>query len=121
VTRENQPDITDARPRRRILFAKLGSFSHTNEHILEQLGIQFPDHEVEVFDVKDYIKRRFGTAAWNALLEVALYGPAVLSDRSQRHAFFFLTPFMFRHLSSAIGHAFGPRAEVFDFAIHAIM
>ncbi len=102
---------------RRILFVKLGSFSHTNERVREQLDVQFPDHKVETFDVKDYIKRRFGSVALNGLLEVVTYGPAVLADASKRHAFFFQTPFMFRQLAAAICRIFGPQADQFAFAI----
>ncbi|HEY0184579.1 MAG TPA: glycosyltransferase family 4 protein [Rhodopila sp.] len=103
--------------RRRILFVKLGSFSHTNERILDQLHARFPDHEIVTFDVKDYVKRRFGVTALNALLEVMTYGPSVLSNPSARHAFFFLTPFMFRHLSEAIVRRFGPEAASFEFVL----
>ncbi len=103
--------------RQRILFVKLGSFSYTNERVEEQLQAHFPDHGIETFDVKDYIKHRFGPVALNAMIEVMTYGPAVLSNPSERHAFFFLTPFMFRHLSAAIARVFGPRADEFAFAI----
>ena len=67
--------------------------------------------------MKDYIKRRFGLAALNALVEVMTYGPSVLSNASDRHAFFFLTPLMFRHLSETIVKRFGPDAATFDFVL----
>ncbi|HEX2943424.1 MAG TPA: glycosyltransferase family 4 protein [Rhodopila sp.] len=103
--------------KRRILFAKLGSFSHTNERVIEQLSARFPAHEIVVFDVKDHIRRQVGTAAWNACLELALFGPSVFQSASERHAFFFLTPFMFRRLSAAIQERFGPEADSFDFTL----
>jgi glycosyltransferase involved in cell wall biosynthesis len=106
-----------AKGRQRILFAKLGSFSHTNERVLEQLSRQFPDHEVVVFDVKDHISQKFGLTALNALVEVMTYGPSVLSNASERHAFFFLTPFMFRHLSAMIVRRFGAEASSFQFVL----
>ena len=102
---------------RRILFAKLGSFSHTNERVLEQLHAHYPDCDVVTFDVKDYIKRKFGMTMLNALVEVMTYGPSVLSNPSDRHAFFFLTPLMFRHLSEAIVKRFGPEAATFRFVL----
>ena len=103
--------------RRRILFAKLGSFSHTNERLLEQLTARFPDHAIVTFDVKDYIKRQFGVKALNACLELATFGPSVFQNASDRHAFFFLTPFMFQRLSSAITKHFAAEADGFDFTI----
>jgi glycosyltransferase involved in cell wall biosynthesis len=115
---QSPPPLSHAPDRRRgILFAKLGSFSHTNERLLEQLARHFPDHDIETFDVKDYIKRKFGVAALNALIELATYGPGVFSNASERHAYFFLTPFMFRQLSAAIVREFGPRAQSFDFVL----
>ena len=104
-------------PRRRILFTKLGSFSHTNEKLNEQLARRFPDHDIEIFDVKEYVKRRLGPAALNVLIEVMTYGPSVLKSRSQLHAFFFMTPFMFRLLSAAIARTFASTAGEFDFSI----
>ena len=102
---------------RRILFVKLGSFSHTNERILEQLHAHFPTYEIVTFDVKNYVRRRFGVTALNVLLEVMTYGPSVLSNASDRHAFFFLTPFMFRHLSRVIAGRFGRERASFRFVL----
>ncbi len=102
---------------RRILFVKLGSFSHTNERVRDQLVGHFPNHTVETFDVKDYIKGCYGSVALNALLEVVTYGPAVLADPVKRHAFFFQTPFMFRQLAAAIDRIYAPQADQFAFAI----
>lgn len=104
-------------PKRRILFAKLGSFSYTNERLHEQLCLNFPQHEIETFDVKEYVKQRYGVTVLNLLIELLTYGPSVLTNRSQLHAFFFMTPFMFRLLSSAIADIFGQRAQEFDFSI----
>lgn len=103
--------------RRRILFAKLGSFSHTNERVLEQLQRHFPEHEIVTFDVKEHVKRELGAAAWNALVEVATFGPSVLTNASDRHAYFFFTPYMFRHISSMIRDKFSHEAESFEFVI----
>jgi glycosyltransferase involved in cell wall biosynthesis len=102
---------------RRLLFTKLGSFSHTNERILEQLHKRFPDYEIVVFDVKDHIKRKFGRTILNAFIEVLTFGPSVLSNASERHAFFFWTPHMFRYLSKTIVKQFGPKAPNFQFVL----
>jgi glycosyltransferase involved in cell wall biosynthesis len=104
-------------PLRRILFAKLGSFSYTNEHVEEQLARQFPHHQIEVFDVKGFIKSKPASMALNGVIEAALYGPGVLVDPAERHKFFFLTPYMFEHLSTGIAKTFAPRAADFDFVI----
>lgn len=111
------PDYPTSRPRRRILFAKLGSFSHTNERLLEQVAQRFPDHEITTFDVKEHVKRERGVFALNGCLELATYGASAFRNASDRHAFFFLTPFMFRHLSAAVANRFGAEAESFDFVL----
>lgn len=122
ATIDRAPPIDSGPPnqrarRGRILFAKLGSFSHTNERVLEQLTAHFPNHEIVTFDVKTYIKTKFGATVLNAFLEAMLYGPAVLANPGERHAFFFLTPYMFRHLTDAILKRFGPEASSFDFTV----
>ncbi|HYZ24901.1 MAG TPA: glycosyltransferase family 4 protein [Rhodopila sp.] len=117
MTRGSSVTAQPSSARRRILFAKLGSFSHTNERIVEQLTKRFPDHSIVIFDVKDYIRRQRGIAAVNACLELATFGPSVFQNASDRHAFFFLTPFMFRRLSAAVRDHFGAEAECFDFTI----
>jgi glycosyltransferase involved in cell wall biosynthesis len=81
------------------------------------LSARFPHHEIVTFDVKDHIKRRFGVAALNAAVEVMTYGPSVLANASDRHAFFFLTPFMFRYLSKTIVRRFGAEASSFQFVL----
>jgi glycosyltransferase involved in cell wall biosynthesis len=103
--------------RRRILFAKLGSFSHVNEQLLAQIHEKFPHHEVITFDVKDYIKQKPGTMALNTLLEMLKFGPSVILSKSERAAFFFRTAFMFRRLSAAIKEMFSEEADSFDFVL----
>lgn len=121
TTQEQARDPVLAQPppagQRKILFAKLGSFSYTNERLVAELGLRFPGHEIVTFDVKTYVKKELGATAWNALTEILTYGPSVLWNASDRHAFFFFTPFMFRHISNAIVKQFGPTAKEFAFVI----
>src|SRR4051812_43642624 len=110
-------NLSNAPTRRRILFAKLGSFSHVNEQLLAQLHEKFPHHDVITFDVKDYIKQKPGTMALNTLLEMLRFGPSVILSKSERVAFFFRTAFMFRTLSTAITEIFSKEADDFDFVL----
>lgn len=73
----------------RILFVKLSSFSYTNDRILEQLPRHFPGCGIVIFDVKDDIRQKFGLKALNAMIGMSTYGPSVLQNASQRHAFSF--------------------------------
>jgi glycosyltransferase involved in cell wall biosynthesis len=111
------PPTATRQRRPRILFVKLGSFSYTNERLLEQLEHHFPGHEIVTFDVKTHVKHEYGATFWNALVEVLTYGPSVLKNASDRHAYFFFTPYMFRHITRVIQEKFSHEADSFDFVI----
>jgi len=42
-------------PANKIAFIKRGSFSNTNDNVLEVLLREFPDHHIEVVDITDLI------------------------------------------------------------------
>ncbi|HET6608990.1 MAG TPA: glycosyltransferase family 4 protein [Rhodopila sp.] len=77
----------------------------------------FPGHEIVTFDVKTHVRHEYGTAVWNGLVEILTYGPSVLKNASDRHAYFFFTPFMFRHITRAVQEKFSHEADSFDFVI----
>lgn len=103
--------------RKRILFAKLGRFSHTNEHVAAQIVKNFPDHEVTVIDVKSYAMRDPLRSAYNIVTEAATFGPSVLRNRGDLHAYFFRTPFMFRRINEMLRRDFASTAGDLDFVI----
>jgi glycosyltransferase involved in cell wall biosynthesis len=103
--------------KKRILFAKLGHFSYTNDEVTSQIIKNFPDHEVLVVDVKDYAKRSRLTAGYNLVNELMTFGPSVFRSRSDLHAFFFRTPFMFRHLNHMLEQEFGAMGPELDFVL----
>lgn len=103
--------------KRRILFAKLGHFSYTNDEVANQIIKNFPEHEVLVIDVKDYAKRSRLAAAYNVATEVYTFGPSVIRSRRDLHAYFFRTPFMFRYLNEMLGRDFAAMGPELDFVI----
>jgi glycosyltransferase involved in cell wall biosynthesis len=102
---------------RRILFVKLGHFSYTNDEVMAQLARNFPGHDLIVADVKDLVKRDYFTLGYNVLAEVATFGPSVLKNRGDLHAFFFRTPFMFRRLNEMLEETYAALAPDLDFVI----
>ena len=105
------------RPKKRILFAKLGHFSYTNDRVADQLSRTFPDHDLLVIDFKKFAKSDLLGSGFNLLNEVATFGPSVLRSRSALHAFFFRTPFMFRRLNEMLIEEVGSAADDLDFVI----
>ena len=103
--------------RRRILFVKLGHFSYINDHVNEQIIRNFPDHELTVVDVKNYARRGAIAAAYNLCVETATFGPSVLRNRGDLHAYFFRTPFMFRRLNRMLVRDVAPMVPEIDFVI----
>jgi hypothetical protein len=63
--------------KRRILFAKLGRFSYTDDEVINQLLRNFPGHDLVVADVKDLAKQSYFSSFFNLLTEFALFGPSV--------------------------------------------
>jgi glycosyltransferase involved in cell wall biosynthesis len=104
-------------PKKSILFAKLGHFSYTNDEVANQIARNFPDHNIIVADVKKYVRQTRLASAFNILTECATFGPSVLANRSDLHAYFFRTPFMFRHLNSQLTAEYGRYAADLDFVI----
>ena len=104
-------------PKKRILFVKLGHFSYTNDHVLDQLKRNFPDHEVMVVDVKTYAKRAALASAYNILAETATFGTSVLRSRGDLHAYFFRTPFMYRRLHQMLLRDVASAVPEIDFVI----
>ena len=103
--------------KKRILFVKLGHFSYTNDQVADQIVRNFPDHDLTVVDVKDYAKREPIASAYNILSEAATFGPSVLRNRSDLHAYFFRTPFMFRRLNQMLVRDVDPIIPEIDFVI----
>lgn len=103
--------------KKRILFAKLGRFSYTNDEVTRQIVKNFPDHELVITDVKDYARRSRVAALYNLVNELTTFGPSVLSNRSDLHAFFFRTPFMFRRLNEMLTREFASMVPELDFVI----
>jgi glycosyltransferase involved in cell wall biosynthesis len=68
-------------------FVKMGEFSHTNRHVLEQLQARFPQHEMSVLDVGEMRivgKRCLPPLAWNVARQFGVSAFAG-SERFRRH------------------------------------
>ncbi|HQT77900.1 MAG: hypothetical protein B7Z80_20825 [Rhodospirillales bacterium 20-64-7] len=104
-------------PNKSILFVKLGHFSYTNDAVALQLARNFPDHTLLVADVKTLARRSNLTVARNLLEEVTTFGPSVLRNRVDLHAYFFRTPFIFRRLNQMVNAEYGPMASELSFVI----
>lgn len=104
-------------PGKSALFVKLGHFSYTNQAVERQLRRNFPEHRIIVVDVKELVRRHRLTTARNLLTEMVTFGPSVFRNRSDLHAFFFRTPFIFRRLNQMLVAEYGPMAPELDFVI----
>lgn len=80
----------------RFRLIKTGSFSHINEHVLEELRVQFPDYVPEVVDVWSEIIRIWDPV--NAVAAVWEYGPEILLGRSGLMECLVRTQYAFRKI-----------------------
>lgn len=101
----------------RILFAKLGHFSYTNDAVAQQIVRNFPAHDLIIADVKDLVKQTPLTGAVNLVQELATFGPSVFRNRGDLHAFFFRTPYIFRRINQLLNQRFAALAPELDLVI----
>lgn len=100
--------------KRKIIFARLGSFSHTNESLYNQLKLRFPEHEIIDFCVKEAIRKKPKALVLGLAWEIINYGPLSVLKKSTRHECFFKLPYTFKKTSELVREAFEPIASEID-------
>lgn len=103
--------------RRRILFAKLGRFSYTNDEIEIQIRKNFPDHTIIPVDTKQYLASKRWMMLRGLLSEFATFGPGVFRNRGDAHAFLLRTGYMFQSLTQEIREGYASQAAEFDLTV----
>lgn len=97
----------------RIAFVKLGDFSHVNEHLARQLERLYPDHPLDVIDVKDVIVNPSSLLA-SSLFILKDYGARGVFGKTAFRRSFFTTAYAFCLLKRQIAALVSPRTHRFS-------
>ena len=101
-------------------FIKIGEFSHTNRHVLQQLQARFPDLEADVIDIGDLgIIRK--TKLPRLMLAVARdYGLSACVSRERFERHIVKTRYFFRRAREAVLRRLKDRNYAFTFQTQAL-
>jgi glycosyltransferase involved in cell wall biosynthesis len=101
-------------------FVKMGEFSHTNRHVLEQLRARFPQHETCVLDLGEMRvvgKRCLPTLAWNVARQ---FGVSALAGRKRFCSHLLKTSYFFGRSRRALLQRLGSRRYDFTFQTQSL-
>jgi glycosyltransferase involved in cell wall biosynthesis len=104
----------------RFAFVTIGEFSGTNDRVLERLRREFPELEVDHFDIPTWVRASRPTVAANLLHVLAERGPRPFIDRSRLWGAFFRTPFMFRSIQREMNARLAGGGYVFTFQTQSL-
>lgn len=100
-------------------FVKIGRFSGTNDHVLEQLRRQFPDLEADVIDVLDF--NVINRSAASLLFSVAReYGLTSCLTKSQFRSRVFRTTHFFNKIRQRLLQRLSSRQYAFTFQTQSL-
>ncbi|MFO7546974.1 MAG: glycosyltransferase [Trueperaceae bacterium] len=104
----------------RIAYVRPGPEPRAAEYILDQLRRTFPEHAIDVIEVKDMIRSQRAVFAINALATMARYGPQIVRrERSARDSFF-RTPYIFRAIRDMVRRQIDPGKYLFSIQIQSL-
>ena len=103
--------------RKKIAFIKIGSLSHVNVNIEQQLAKNFPDYGVETIDLNDLIKTSKAVIWTNYLSILRHYGGDILAGRRSKWDCFHHTPFIFRRMKANIRDRIAPQLDQYAFSL----
>ncbi len=101
-------------------FVKMGEFSHTNRHVLQQLQARFPHHEACVLDVGEMhvvSKRCLPPLAWNVARQ---FGVSALAGSARFRSHMLKTSYFFHRSRRALLQRLGSRHYDFTFQTQSL-
>src|SRR5574341_401596 len=102
---------------RKIAFIKLGSFSHINENVRQQLEKKFPDFKVEIIDVWNLLREK-DFYLFNKINKVFIlkeYGKDVLLHRKKLNDCYYRTTYIFNRMKTLTSNYLKDSYYIFSF------
>jgi glycosyltransferase involved in cell wall biosynthesis len=90
--------------RKRIAFIRPNKWPLANTKVYEEVKKQFPDHEIDVIDIKPLLKRQPAILLINGIWTLILYGFDILKGHKSFPDAFWYTPYLFHSVKRLLAH-----------------
>jgi glycosyltransferase involved in cell wall biosynthesis len=105
---------------KRIAFIRPNKWPLANTKVYEEVKKQFPDHEVDVIDIKPLLKRHPAILVINGLWTLLLYGFDILSGYKKFQEVFWFTPYLFRSVKRLVVQRLSRSKYLFTFQMQSL-
>ena len=100
---------------KKIAFIKVRSFSFINPHLIEQVQRTFPEHEVDVLDLKDWLIQNKLVFLMAFLQVYKEYWREILQGKKKANECLFTTRYSFKKIQTLIADRIKPAEYAFTF------
>jgi glycosyltransferase involved in cell wall biosynthesis len=105
---------------KRFAFIRPKAWPLANSIVGGVLKQQFPDHEVDVIDTSEIVRKRPGLVLVNSIVTVLLYGKDIARGRKKFRLAFWRTPFIFRQIRRLVQNKIANGRYSFSFQMQSL-
>jgi glycosyltransferase involved in cell wall biosynthesis len=106
--------------RKRIAFIRPNRWPLANTKVYEEIKKQFPDHEVEVVDIKPLLRRKPVILLLNGVWTLILYGFNILRGHKSFQDAFWFTPYLFHAVKRLVVSQLSHSEYSFSFQMQSL-
>jgi len=106
--------------RKRIAFIRPSIWPLANSEVETAIKKQFPDHEVDVVNVKSLVMNQAGTIAINGLWTLLLYSVDILLGNKRLKEAFWHTPYIFHAIKRLLSKRLAKSSYLFTFQMQSL-
>ena len=105
---------------KRIAFIRPNSWPLANTKVEEELRAQFPDHEIDVINIKPWVMKRPVILIINTIMTMILYGYSVARGHKKFREAFWHTPYIFREVRKLVEKRLSGSGLLFTFQMQSL-
>ncbi|MGE5375833.1 MAG: glycosyltransferase family 4 protein [Bacteroidota bacterium] len=105
---------------KRFAFIRPKAWPLANSIVEGVLKQQFPDHEVDVIDISEIVRKRPGLVLVNSIVTALLYGKDIARGRKKFRLAFWRTPYIFRQIRRLVQNKIANGKYSFSFQMQSL-
>jgi glycosyltransferase involved in cell wall biosynthesis len=110
----------EKRMHNKIAFFRTEAWPYANVKMVEVLNHIFPEYEISVFEIYDWVKSRFDIVAINALEVLRVYGWDIVTKKKHFKQCFWRTSYIFRQIKQHAEQILSNGSFMFSFQMQSI-